>query len=92
MPFRQDRGFIRAANLLREHYAEVETDQGHCIAALGGDGFMLSRLHEITKNSGQSQVPIFGMNFGTRWFPMNAFLRFGRKACWSASRTPKHRK
>lgn len=46
------------------------------VVALGGDGFMLTTLHETEA----LQVPVYGMNCGTVGFLMNAFRPDGLEA------------
>lgn len=50
-------------------YGGYDVDKADIIVALGGDGFMLNTLRERQKH-GQ---PIYGINFGTTGFLMNAF-------------------
>lgn len=47
----------------------VSEKQADVIVALGGDGFMLSTLHQYIK----SEVPVFGMRRGTVGFLMNRY-------------------
>ncbi len=54
---------------LRSRYDDAGPDNADVIVVLGGDGYMLSVLHETYKHS----VPIYGMNQGTVGFLMNAF-------------------
>ncbi|PPR67087.1 MAG: NAD kinase [Alphaproteobacteria bacterium MarineAlpha1_Bin1] len=54
---------------LRRQYDDVGTQKADVIVALGGDGFMLSVLHDTQ----QLSVPIYGMNQGTIGFLMNSF-------------------
>src|SRR5262252_6992067 len=54
---------------LRERYGDAGPDEASVIVALGGDGFMLQTLHGFLGR----QVPIYGMNFGSVGFLMNAF-------------------
>ena len=54
---------------LSQRYDGVEPAEADVIVALGGDGFMLSNLHDF-KDRG---VPIFGMNRGTIGFLMNEY-------------------
>jgi NAD+ kinase len=55
--------------LLREAYDFVPLDEAEQVIALGGDGFLLSTLHEML---GCGRIlPIFGMNRGTVGFLMN---------------------
>ena len=54
---------------LRQRYGDVGPEQADVVIALGGDGFMLSVLHETRHLS----LPIYGMNQGTVGFLMNSF-------------------
>jgi len=54
---------------LRQRYHDVGPEQADVVIALGGDGFMLSVLHETRHLS----LPIYGMNQGTVGFLMNRF-------------------
>ncbi len=54
---------------LRGRYDDVGLERADVIVALGGDGFMLSVLHE-TRHLNR---PIYGMNQGTVGFLMNSF-------------------
>lgn len=54
---------------LQAKYDVVPPDQADVIVALGGDGFMLSTLHEFLGKN----IPIFGMNIGSVGFLMNEF-------------------
>ncbi|WP_312527129.1 NAD kinase [Paracoccus sp. (in: a-proteobacteria)] len=57
-----------AANyLLSKRYGHVALDQADVVVALGGDGLMLSVMHQ---NGG---LPVYGMNRGTVGFLMNEF-------------------
>jgi len=56
---------------LRGMYGDVEPAQADVIVALGGDGFMLSALHQYLP----LKKPIYGMNQGTVGFLMNEFSR-----------------
>ncbi len=58
-----------AMQKLRQRYDDVGPEQANVIIALGGDGFMLSGLHETRHLS----LPIYGMNQGTVGFLMNSF-------------------
>ena len=58
-----------AMQKLRQRYDDVGPEQANVIIALGGDGFMLSVLHETRHLS----LPIYGMNQGTVGFLMNRF-------------------
>jgi NAD+ kinase len=55
---------------LRRRYGQAEPERAEVIVALGGDGFMLSTLHE-TMNI---QAPVYGMNRGTVGFLMNDYI------------------
>lgn len=56
---------------LKELYGEniVEPKQADVIVALGGDGFMLSTLHQFIKE----EKPVYGMRRGTVGFLMNRY-------------------
>jgi NAD+ kinase len=54
---------------LRARYGDAGEKDAKIIVALGGDGFMLQTLHAFLKRG----VPIYGMNFGSVGFLMNAF-------------------
>lgn len=58
-----------AAARLREIYGEAPFDDAEFIVALGGDGLMLQTLHKVMTKD----IPVYGMNFGTVGFMMNAF-------------------
>lgn len=58
-----------AMQKLRQRYDDVGPEQANVIIALGGDGFMLSVLHETRHLS----LPIYGMNQGTVGFLINSF-------------------
>ena len=58
-----------AAALLNKNYATVSPEKADVIVALGGDGFMLSTMHQHMERN----VPIFGMNRGSVGFLMNEF-------------------
>ena len=58
-----------AMQKLRQRYDDVGPEQANVIIALGGDGVMLSVLHETRHLS----LPIYGMNQGTVGFLMNSF-------------------
>jgi NAD+ kinase len=59
----------RAAAELEKIYGNVLPSEADCLVVLGGDGFMLHNLHLAMKLG----KPIFGMNFGTIGFLMNAY-------------------
>jgi NAD+ kinase len=50
-------------------YGQVEIEKADVIVALGGDGFMLSTMHQCAKLG----VPLYGMNKGTVGFLMNDY-------------------
>jgi NAD+ kinase len=56
------------AALIARH-GQTPEGQAEVIVALGGDGFMLSVLHDTAA----LDVPVYGMNCGTVGFLMNAF-------------------
>ncbi len=60
---------MAALGRLRQQYEDVGLENSDVIVVLGGDGFMLSVLHE-TRHLGR---PIYGMNQGTVGFLMNNF-------------------
>lgn len=58
-----------AANyLLAKRYGQAPLDQADVVVALGGDGLMLSVMHQ---NGG---LPVYGMNRGTVGFLMNDYV------------------
>lgn len=59
----------RAEEKLHNLYDFVVPPEADVIVALGGDGFMLSTMHEYMEGN----VPIFGMNLGSVGFLMNEF-------------------
>ncbi|WP_347266030.1 NAD kinase [Paracoccus sp. (in: a-proteobacteria)] len=58
---------LTAAAALSERYGQVPIREAEVIVALGGDGLMLSVMHQ---NRG---LPVYGMNRGTIGFLMNAY-------------------
>lgn len=58
-----------AVKTLRARYGHVPPQEADVIVALGGDGFMLSTLHETQELS----APVYGMNQGTVGFLMNEY-------------------
>lgn len=54
---------------MRARYGEAGPDKAEIIVALGGDGFMLQKLHAFL----DARRPIYGMNFGSIGFLMNEF-------------------
>ncbi|MEC7853249.1 MAG: NAD(+)/NADH kinase, partial [Pseudomonadota bacterium] len=43
---------------LTARYGQADIDRADCVVALGGDGHMLTVLHETLSND----MPVFGMN------------------------------
>ncbi len=62
---------VTAAETLSEHYGHHPIREAEVIVALGGDGLMLSVMHQ---NRG---VPVYGMNRGTIGFLMNTYCEDG---------------
>jgi len=62
-----------AAEALRARYRSVAPDDARIIVALGGDGFMLETLHATLER----EVAVYGMNFGSVGFLMNACAEDG---------------
>jgi NAD+ kinase len=60
---------IAAIAKLADRYGNVEAAEADVIVALGGDGFMLSTLHDTQ----QLDCPVYGMNRGTVGFLMNEY-------------------
>ncbi|WGI22901.1 NAD kinase [Amylibacter sp. IMCC11727] len=58
---------------LVQRYGHVSPVQADLIVALGGDGFMLSTLHETQG----LRAPVYGMNRGTVGFLMNEYSEDG---------------
>ncbi|WP_375450537.1 NAD kinase [uncultured Devosia sp.] len=58
-----------AAQRLRQRYGDIAFDSAEVVVALGGDGLMLQTLHRVLRTN----VPVYGMNFGSVGFMMNAF-------------------
>ena len=58
-----------ALSILSKRYGYHSVESAETIVALGGDGFMLSILH----NSQFMALPVYGMNRGTVGFLMNEF-------------------
>ena len=61
---------------LVERHGQAPVEEADVIVALGGDGFMLSTLHQ-THPLG---IPVYGMNRGTVGFLMNEFAEGGLRA------------
>ena len=55
---------------LRERYRDFGVEKADVVVALGGDGFMLQTL----KNLSTKNVSVYGMNKGTVGFLMNTFI------------------
>ena len=62
-----------AAAKLKKFYNPISPKKADVIVALGGDGFMLSTMHQHI----QSRIPIFGMNLGSVGFLLNKFKTGG---------------
>ncbi len=62
---------INASKELQGKYGNYGLEEADVIVALGGDGFMLSTLHDTMELS----LPVYGMNFGTIGFLMNDFSK-----------------
>jgi NAD+ kinase len=58
-----------AAAGMRRRYNDVGLADAQVVVALGGDGLMLQTLHEVIG----TEIPVYGMNFGTIGFLMNAY-------------------
>ena len=58
-----------ATETLRARYGHTDPENADVIVALGGDGFMLSTLHDTQHLS----APTYGMNRGTVGFLMNEY-------------------
>ena len=54
---------------LTARYGQADIDRADCVVALGGDGHMLTVLHETLSND----MPVFGMNCGRLGFLMNHY-------------------
>ena len=64
----------QALPLLAARYGAVDLDRAEVVVALGGDGLMLSVMHQ---NRG---LPVYGMNRGTVGFLMNSYSEAGLPA------------
>lgn len=62
---------VTAAEALSSRYGHVPIREAEVIVALGGDGLMLSVMHQ---NRG---IPVYGMNRGTVGFLMNTYCEDG---------------
>lgn len=58
-----------AAEHLRARYGKSSIENADFVVALGGDGLMLQTLHRVMG----SNIPAYGMNFGSVGFMMNEF-------------------
>jgi NAD+ kinase len=58
-----------AAARLKSRYGDYGIETADIVVALGGDGLMLQTLHRVMRTG----VPVYGMNFGSVGFMMNAF-------------------
>lgn len=61
----------QAAATLRARYEWAPIDKADMVVALGGDGFLLTTLHQMLER--HRALPIFGMNLGTVGFLMNEY-------------------
>ena len=66
---------------LTERYGQCAPDGADVIVALGGDGFMLTTLHDTQA----LDVPVYGMNCGTIGFLMNEYRATGLTARLAAA-------
>jgi NAD+ kinase len=73
----------KAAAELRARYGEVARDEADIIVALGGDGLMLTALHEYMSKG----KPIYGMNRGSVGFLMNDYRPDGLMERLAAAKT-----
>jgi NAD+ kinase len=62
-----------AAESLRNRYGSVALEEAQVVVGLGGDGLMLQTLHRVMHLG----IPVYGMNFGSVGFLMNAFSADG---------------
>lgn len=62
-----------AREALTARYGACAREDAEMIVALGGDGLMLETLHSVM----DTEVPVFGMNFGSVGFLMNEFAPEG---------------
>lgn len=62
-----------AADALRARYGDAGFEEASVVVALGGDGLMLQTLHRTMP----SRLPVYGMNFGSVGFLMNAYSEEG---------------
>jgi len=60
---------LAARDTLMERYKSVPIEEADVVVALGGDGFMLERLHAQIERP----APVFGMNRGSVGFLMNEY-------------------
>lgn len=59
----------RETKRMRERYGATPLNEADVVVALGGDGLMLETLHQVMDIG----IPVYGMNFGSVGFMMNAF-------------------
>jgi NAD+ kinase len=64
---------IEACARLTARHGQTPIEAAEVIVALGGDGLMLSTLHETDRNG----LPVYGMNRGTVGFLMNTYSEQG---------------
>ena len=62
-----------AVQKLKANYESVSPEEADIIVALGGDGFMLSTVHQYM----EQKTPIYGMNLGSVGFLMNEYRETG---------------
>ena len=60
---------VTALTGLRARYGDFGLEAADAVVALGGDGLMLQTLHRVMG----MDKPVYGMNFGSVGFMMNAF-------------------
>lgn len=58
-----------ATRRLRQRYGDIALESAEIVVVLGGDGLMLQTLHQVMRTN----VPVYGMNFGSVGFMMNVF-------------------
>lgn len=59
----------QAFNILKKRYGQTSMTKADVVVVLGGDGFMLQKLHDKTL----AGKPFYGMNCGTIGFLLNRF-------------------
>lgn len=63
----------KAAAQLKKRYGDHAVDDADMVVVLGGDGLMLETLHRLMN----TDIPAYGMNFGSVGFLMNEFEATG---------------